>query len=128
MCVTLDSKLTFSNHITEKIKIARRNIGIISHLSSSVPHKTLDQIYKSLIRPHLDYASIIYHIPHKLNPFDTSISLHSLMEEIEKTQHKAALAIAGCWRGSSRQKLFEELGWAGNAVWQTLVEPYFLLF
>ena len=33
------------------------------------------------------------------------------MEEIEKIQYKAALSITGCWRGTNRQKLYEELGW-----------------
>ena len=33
------------------------------------------------------------------------------MEAIEKIQYKAALSITGCWRGTNRQKLYEELGW-----------------
>jgi hypothetical protein len=33
------------------------------------------------------------------------------MEEIEKVQYKAALAITGAWLGSNRSKLYEELGW-----------------
>ena len=33
------------------------------------------------------------------------------MEEVERIQYQAALAISGAWRGSSRSKLYEELGW-----------------
>ena len=33
------------------------------------------------------------------------------MEEIEKVQYKAALAVIGAWRGSNCSKLYEELGW-----------------
>ena len=33
------------------------------------------------------------------------------MEEIERAQYQAALAITGAWKGSSRLKLYEELGW-----------------
>ena len=33
------------------------------------------------------------------------------MENVEKIQYKAALAITGAWQGSSRLKLYEELGW-----------------
>ena len=33
------------------------------------------------------------------------------MEEAEKVQYQAALAITGAWQGSSRSKLYEELGW-----------------
>ena len=37
------------------------------------------------------------------------------MEGIEKIQYHAALAVTGCWRGSSQNKLYEELGWESLA-------------
>ena len=33
------------------------------------------------------------------------------MEKVERTQHQAALATTGSWQGSSRTKVYEELGW-----------------
>ena len=36
----LDSKLTFANHISEKISKARKGIGVIKYLSSYAPVKT----------------------------------------------------------------------------------------
>ena len=33
------------------------------------------------------------------------------MEMVEKVQYQAALAVTGAWKGSSRSKLYEELGW-----------------
>ena len=33
------------------------------------------------------------------------------MEKVEKNQYQAALAVTGTWQGSSRTKLYEELGW-----------------
>ena len=33
------------------------------------------------------------------------------MEKVEKIQYQAALAVTGAWQGSSRSKLYEELGW-----------------
>ena len=39
------------------------------------------------------------------------VSLHELMESVEKIQYQAGLAITGCWKGSSRDRLYEELGW-----------------
>ena len=44
--LVLDSKLSFTKHINEKVTIARRWIGIIKHVSSYLPLKSLDQIYK----------------------------------------------------------------------------------
>ena len=33
------------------------------------------------------------------------------MEKVERTQYQAALVITGTWQGSSRTRLYEELGW-----------------
>ena len=59
----LESNLSFTKHVTDKIKKAKQNLGIIKHLSRYLPFKTLDQVYKALVRPHLDYCDVIYHIP-----------------------------------------------------------------
>ena len=63
-------------------------------------------MYNLLVRPHLDYCGIIYHIHSSTNG-----SLNSLMEKIEKIQYQAGLAITGAWQGSNRNKLYETLGW-----------------
>ena len=59
----LDPELTFAKHLNEKITKAKKYIGIIKHLSKYLPVKTLDQMYKSFVRSHLDYCDIIYHEP-----------------------------------------------------------------
>ena len=33
------------------------------------------------------------------------------MERLEKVQYRAALAVTGCWQGTNRNKLYDELGW-----------------
>ena len=33
------------------------------------------------------------------------------MEKLESVQYSAALAVTGAWKGTSRKKLYEELGW-----------------
>ena len=55
----LDSKLTFAKHISQKISIAGKGIGIIKYMLSYGPTKTLDQIYKIFVRPHMDYCDIM---------------------------------------------------------------------
>ena len=107
----LDSKLSFEKHLNEKIIKAKKNIGILKQLSKFLPLKTLDQIYKAFVRSHLDYCDIIYHIPSHLNQAPLGVTLNSLMEKVERIQYQAALAISGAWRGSSRSKIYEELGW-----------------
>ena len=109
--IILDSKLTFINHVNEKIKATTKAIGILKYLRKYLPINTLDQIYKMFIRPHFDYGDVIFHIPPFTNPYNNTITLKPLMDRIEKVQYHAALAITGTWQGTSRNKLYDELGW-----------------
>ena len=34
-----------------------------------------------------------------------------MMHLVEQVQYKAALIVSGCWQGTNREKLYEELGW-----------------
>ena len=79
----LDSKLTIVNHISEKISKARKGIGVIKYRSSSVPVKTLDQIYKMYVRSHLDFCDVIYDIPEIDSLFVSSSLLSYWMSRIE---------------------------------------------
>ena len=106
----LESSLSFEKHLNEKIVKAKKNVGILKHLSKFLPLKTPDQMYKALVRSHLDYCDIIYHIPSHINQPPLGVTLHSMMEKVERIQYQAALAISGAWHGSSRSKLDEELG------------------
>ena len=64
-----------------------------------LPRWLLVTIYKSFTRPHLDYGDII---------FDQAFtkSFHNL----ESIQYNASLAITGAKRGTSKEKLYQELG------------------
>ena len=104
----LDSGLSFDKHLNGKIIKAKKNLGLIKYLSRSLPVKTLDQMYKTLVRSHLDYCDIIYHIPSKQDQFGGI--LNSTMVKAERIQYQAALAITGAWKGTNRSKLYDELG------------------
>ena len=67
-------------------------------------------IYKSFIRPHLDYGDIIYDQP----------SNNRLSEKTESIQYNAELAITGTIRGISREKLYQELGLESMKEWKWL--------
>ena len=96
----LNGKLNFSHHINVKISKANKGIGIIKRLSHILPRKSLITIYKSFIRPHLDYCDVIYDQPNN----------ESFCSKIERIQYNAALAITGAIRGTSQTKLYNELG------------------
>ena len=68
-------------------------------------------MYKALVRPHLDYCDVIYHLPSIIHLPPLGRILNSLMEKVERIQYQAALAATGAWQGSSRSKIYEELGW-----------------
>ena len=89
----------------------KKNIGILKHLNNYLPLRTLSQMYKALVRSHLDYCDIIYHMPPIVHQPPLGISLHILMEKVEKIEYQAALDITGAWKGSSRVQIYEELGW-----------------
>ena len=75
--LVLDNKLDFNKHLDEKINKLNKIIGMMKKLSSSVSRQSLLTIYKSFVRPILDYADIIYDKPHKC----------SLTEKIEQVQY-----------------------------------------
>ena len=99
----LYSKLDFQSHTKEAIIKARRGIGMIRYLSKYFSRDVLDQIDKLYVRPHLDYGDTIYHRddPHMQMNFT---------QRLEQTRYWAALAVTGAWRGTSRQRLYDELG------------------
>ena len=83
---------------------ARKGIGIIKHLSTYLPLKTRDQIFKMLVRSHLDYCDMIYHFPVKtreMNNFDCSRTPQYLMKLVESTQYQAFLAVSWVWKLTS---------------------------
>ena len=107
----LTPTLFFQKHLVEKIKKANQNIGIIKNLSKYLPIKTLNQMYKTFVRSHLDYCDVIYHEPPKISDNRSEITLTAPMEELEKVQYRGALAVTGAWQGTNRSKLYDELGW-----------------
>ena len=100
----LDNSLNFSKHIKEAILTAQKGLSLLKFLSKYVSRKVLNLCYKLYIRPHLDYGDVIYH-----NQWE------DLMKLVEQVQYRAALVVSGCWQGTSRLKLYDELGWESLA-------------
>ena len=109
--VILDSKLSFASHIQSVISKCRQGIGMLRFLSKYLPRHTLNELYKLYVRPHLDYGDIIYHIPQNNCEFSQTVTLTNSMEKLESVQYSAALAVTGAWKGTSRQQIYDELGW-----------------
>ena len=96
----LDTKLNFEEHLNKVESKVNKTIGITCKLQNIFPGSALLTIYKSFIRPHLDYGDIIY---------DKAFN-ESFQAKLESLQYNATLAITGAIRGSSTEKIYEELG------------------
>ena len=58
--VIIDRKLNFRQHIAKKVSIANRNLGIICRTFTYLNPEMFLSLYKSIVRPHLEYASVIW--------------------------------------------------------------------
>ena len=76
--VTVDEELKFKKHIEDKISTANKMLGIIRHTFKHLDNRSFCMLYKSLVRPHLEYASVIWS-PHT----------KQYQEMIEKVQRRA---------------------------------------
>ena len=74
--------------------------------SKYLSRSTLSELYKLYVRPHLDCGDVNYHVPQR-----DDCTGNYLMEKLESVLYSAALAVTGTWRGTSRERLYDELGW-----------------
>ena len=96
----LDTKLNFQEHIKNILTKVSKTIGLLGKLQNILPRESLLTIFRSFVRPHLDYGDVIY---------DQSYN-NTFYQKMESIQYNAALAITGAIRGSSRENLYQELG------------------
>ena len=98
--LTLDSKLWFNEHINDNIHQANKGVGLLRKVQTILPRNSLLTIYRSFKRPLLNYADVIY---------DQLLNA-SFYKKIESVQYNAVLAITEAIKGSSREKIYQELG------------------
>ena len=98
--MTLYTQLNFQEHIKNILTKVNKTIGLLRKLQNILSQGSLLTIFKSFVRPHLDYGDVIYNQSYN-NAF------HQKMDSI---QSNAGLAITGAARGSSTEKFYQELG------------------
>ena len=92
--------MEFQEHLKDKLSKISKTVGLLRKLQKILTRPPLLKIYKSFIRPHLDYGDIRY---------DKAYN-SSFHQNLEKIQYNSALAITGAIRGTSKEKLYQELG------------------
>ena len=98
--ILLDGKLTFEEHYETILSKTNRTIGLLRKLQSLLPRAALITIYKAFVRPHLDYGGVLYD-----KAFNSSFH-----EKLESIQYNACLTLTGAIRGTSKEKIYLELG------------------
>ena len=58
--VIFDSKLTFTEHISTKVSEANQIVGLIFRTFTFMDREMFLNLFKSLVRPHLEYATTIW--------------------------------------------------------------------
>ena len=58
--VTFDEKLIFREHISKIVSLANRNLGLIFKSFTYISREMFLDLYKSLVRPHLEYCTPVW--------------------------------------------------------------------
>ena len=98
----LDSKLNVFDHINEKVKKATKRVNFVRKINLFLPPSSLQTIYKSFVRPHLDYADVICDQPNNSR----------LSDKMETVQYNATLGITGAIRGTSKEKIYQDVNFS----------------
>ena len=83
--VYFDSSLTFNSHVQNIISKANQMLGIIKRTFTYLDNDTFLYLYKALVRPHLEYANVIWGYPNHKG--------HSVA--VEKVQRRATRMLPG---------------------------------
>ena len=100
LVIFLDARLTFEENLKVITTKVNKTIGLLRKLQKTFPRPVLITMYKTFLKPHLDYGDIIY---------DQAYN-ETFHQKLESIQYSACLALSGANRGSSREKLYHELG------------------
>ena len=82
--VVIDNKLKFEDHIIEKVNKANSILGVISRTFEYLEKENFVMLYKSLVRPHLEYANQVW-APYRKKHIDM----------IENVQKRATRLVPG---------------------------------
>ena len=95
----------------------RKTIAFLRKLNSILPRVALVTIFKTFVRPHLDYGDALYD-----QAFNSAFH-----DKKESLQCNACLAITGAIRGSLREKLYQELGFESLQLRRLCRKLWFVL-
>ena len=69
----IDDKFYFREHITKKVNIANRNLGIIFRSFTYMNKDMFLNLYKSIMQPHIEYATKVWSPQYKKDKINLEI-------------------------------------------------------
>ncbi len=102
--LTLSSNMSWKSHVDRVCLRAGQRNNILRKLKFRLPRKTLENLYKSLVRPILEYSNVVFD--------DGSIVLSQRLESI---QMDAARTCTRALLSTNCNSILEELGWSSLA-------------
>ena len=98
--ILLDSEKVFEEYDKKILSKTNRTIGLLRKLQSLLPSAALITIYKAFVRSDLIYGNVLH---------DQAFNA-SFHEKLESIQYNACLVLTGAIRGTSKEKIYQELG------------------
>ena len=98
--LTITSSLSWRRHIESATTKASKVINLIKNVSHRLPRNCLNNLYKSMILPLLEYCDVIY---------DNCTVRESIA--LDRVQRGAALVCTGAYKHTRSDLLLSELGW-----------------
>ena len=98
--IILSCNLSWRPHILSIYEKASKMLNFLKEIQFKVSRDTLMKLNKSLIRPLMEYADVIWD---GCNEDDSEL--------IESVQYEAARMVMGAMRGTSRSRLLHEVAW-----------------
>lgn len=98
--VILSSNLSWRAHIFNVYEKASKKLNLLKGLKFKLSRETLSKLYKSLIRPAMEYADVLW-----------DGCSESESDLIEFVQYQSAKVVTGAMKGTSKTRLSEELAW-----------------
>ena len=113
LVIILSADLKWKNHIDHVISLAKRKIGLLKRRSFALSRKQKCSIYLNIIRPAMEYASLVYY---NCSTHD-SIRLEQVQRRASTTYN--ALVCACALKQTDTKRLLDVLGWYSLSVRRT---------
>ena len=92
--VTVDTKLTFTKHVNSQVNKANQVLGAVKHTFATLDKTNFLLLYKSLVRPQLEYATVVWNPRFKRDK-----------DALEQVQRRATRLVSGLSHLSYQERL-----------------------